>query len=104
MIQSKGMKPLNKETLKIAADKMLFEMEEKQYDTLLSDFALILKQMEVYNDIPGLDDATPMVFPYEIISSYLREDVATEPLSRDDVLKNAGDIENNQIKLPKVIK
>ena len=104
MIQSKGMKPLNKETLKIAADKMLFEMEEKQYDTLLSDFALILKQMEVYNDIPGLDDATPMVFPYEITSSYLREDVATEPLSKDDVLKNAGDIENNQIKLPKVIK
>ena len=63
----------------------------------------ILAQMEHIGSLPGVDDIEPMTFPYEIKTSYLREDVPSEPLSREDVLKNAGDVSNGQIKVPKVV-
>ena len=98
------MKPLNKETLKIAAHKLLFEMKENEYDTLLSEFETVSKQMEIYNRIPHLDEASPMVFPFEVSTTYLREDVVEAPLSKEEVLENASDVLSGQIKLPKVIK
>jgi Asp-tRNA(Asn)/Glu-tRNA(Gln) amidotransferase C subunit len=33
----------------------------------------------------------------------LREDVAETPLDRDEALKNAGNVQDGQIKLPKVV-
>jgi Asp-tRNA(Asn)/Glu-tRNA(Gln) amidotransferase C subunit len=34
---------------------------------------------------------------------YLREDVAETPLPRDEALKNAGSVQDHEIKLPKVV-
>lgn len=97
------MKPVNKEVLKTAANKLMFTMEESQYDTLLDEFDVILKQMEIIGKIPGVDEVEPMTFPFEISTSYLREDVTEKPLDRDEALKNASDVVDGQIRLPKVV-
>jgi len=55
------------------------------------------------SEIEGVDDVEPMTFPYEIKTAFLREDVASEPLNRDEALKNAGDVVEGQIRLPKVV-
>lgn len=97
------MKTPNKEILKRAAENMLFEMTEEECETLLKEFEIILAQMEHIGSLPDVDKIEPMTFPYEVRTSCLREDVPSEPLSREDVLKNAGDVSNGQIKLPKVV-
>lgn len=97
------MKDVNIDVLKEAGEKLMFRMEEEQYQTLLKEFETIRKQMELISNIPGVDEATPMTFPYEIKTSFLREDVTTEPLNRDEALKNAKDVVEGQIRLPKVV-
>lgn len=98
------MKKVTKEVLQESASKLMINLTDKELDTLLSDFDIIISQMELISDIPGVDDVEPMTFPFEITDIYLREDVATKPLDRSDVLKNAKDVLDNQICLPKVVK
>lgn len=97
------MKPINKDVLKTAANKLMFDMDENQYETLLKEFSTILKQLELMGDIPHIDDVEPMTFPFEVTTSYLREDVVQKPLDRDEALKNASDVVDGQIRLPKVV-
>lgn len=97
------MKEVNKDVLKEASHKLLFEMSEEEYDTLLKEFEVITKQMELISEIDGVDETTPMTFPYEVFTTELREDVAEETLSREEALKNAGDVVDGMIRLPKVV-
>ena len=98
------MKPINKQILKDAAKKMMFDMEEEQYDTLLKEFDLVLEQISILESVPNIDEVEPMVFPYEITTTYLREDVIEEPLTREEALRNTKEVINGQIALPRVIK
>ena len=98
------MKRATEETIKLAADKMMFKLTDEECQNLVKDFEIIMSQMELIAKIEGVDDATPMTFPFEVSSTYLREDVAESPLSRDDALRNAKEVQNGQIKLPKVVK
>lgn len=97
------MKKVDKALLKEAANLLLFDMSEEQYDTLLKEFAVTLRQMELIRKIPGIDDLEPLVYPFPITSDVMREDVPEEPLPVQDVLKNAGAKEAGQISLPRVI-
>jgi len=97
------MKEINLDVLKDAAHRLLFDMSEEEYETLLSEFAVLTKQMETIGKIEGLDDFEPMTFPFDCETTYLREDVPTAPLSRDEALANTGSRFDNQIKLPKVV-
>lgn len=97
------MKAVNTELLKDIAHKLMFDMNEEQYDTLLKEFDTVIKQMELISEIKGADDAEPMTFPFDVTTSYLREDVASKPLDRDEALKNASDVIEGQIRLPKVV-
>lgn len=91
------------EILKKCANNLMFDMSEEQYQVLLKEFETIAKQMELLGDIEGLSEVTPMTFPFEVFSSFLREDVEGECLSKEEVLKNAKDVVDGQIKLPKVV-
>lgn len=97
------MKEINLEVLKDAANRLLFTMSEEEYQTLLNEFSVLTKQMEMIGKIEGVDDYEPMTFPFECSTDYLREDEPSTPLAREDVLKNAGSVLDNQIKLPKVV-
>lgn len=97
------MKTVDKLLLKEAANKLMFDMEDSQYDTLLEEFDVVLKQMELISEIDGVDETKPMTFPFEVTSSFLREDVADTPTDRDEALKNASDVVDGQIRLPKVV-
>ena len=98
------MKKVDINVLKEAANKLMFDMSESEYETLLEEFEIITKQMELITEIPGVDDAIPMTFPFDVYVTYLREDIPTEPLSREEALKNADEVVDGQIRLPKVVK
>lgn len=97
------MKEITKEVLVDAAHRLLFDMSEQEYDTLLEEFDILKKQMELIGKIEGLEDYPPMTFPFPCEVSYLREDVPVTPLDRDEALSNAGSTQDHQIKLPKVV-
>ena len=97
------MKAINKEVLKDAAKRLLFDMSDAEYETLLKEFDIIVKQMELIGKIEGVDDYAPMTFPFECTTDYLREDIPARPLSKDEALRNAKNKLGGQIKLPKVV-
>ena len=97
------MKQIDKDVLKDAARRLLFDMSEEEYDTLLQEFDVLTKQMETIGKIPGLESYEPMTFPFDCHTSYLREDVPEEPLTPEEALRNAGSVSEGQIKLPTVV-
>lgn len=98
------MKEVNKEVLKDAANRLLFEMSEEEYDTLLNEFDIVKAQLSMIGKIPGIDEVEPMTFPFECTTDYLREDVPSATLSVEEVLQNSKVNEDNQIRIPKVVK
>lgn len=97
-------KPVNKETLKEAANKLMFDMTDQEYETLLEEFDILMQQIELMNEIPGIDNVEPVVFPFDVTNDYLREDIPSTPLNKEDALKNASDVSDGQIILPKVVR
>ena len=97
------MKTYNIEVLKDASHRLLFEMSDEQYDTLLKEFDIVTSQMKLIGEDSSIDSYEPMVFPFECTTSYLREDEPEAPLTREEALKNAHNKMGGQIKLPKVV-
>ena len=91
------------EILKKCANNLMFDMSEEQYQLLLKEFEIITKQMELLGEIDGLSEVEPMTFPFDVFTSYLREDIEGECLTKEEVLKKAKDVVDGQIKLPKVV-
>lgn len=97
------MKKVTLETLQESAHKLLFDMSKEEYQTLLDEFSIITKQMELMANIKGIDEVEPMTFPFECETDFLREDEPTTPLTQEEALRNAKDVVEGQIRLPKVV-
>ena len=97
------MEKINKDVLKKVANNLMFDMTDEEYETLLTEFDVLVKQFELMSEINGLEEVTPMSFPFEVTNDYLREDIPDTPLNREDALKNAKDVVDGQIRLPKVV-
>lgn len=91
------------EILKKCANNLMFDMSEEQYQLLLKEFQVITKQMELLGEIDGLSEVEPMTFPFDVTTTFLREDVEGICLTKEEVLRNAKDVVDGQIKLPKVV-
>lgn len=89
--------------LKELSKKLYFDMSEEQYKTLQNEFDVILKQMELIGEIEGLEDVSPMVFPYLEPGLGLREDEPGETLKPEEVLQNASETMMNMVKVKKVV-
>ena len=94
---------ITKDKLKDYASKLMFDMNDSEYETLEKEFEIILKQMDLIGKIDNIKDIEPMTFPFSIEGVTFREDVPTESLDIEDVLKNAKDVENSMVKVPKVV-
>lgn len=94
---------MNQEQLKEYAHKLMFDMNEEEYDTLMQEFDVVLKQMDLIGEIKGLSDLEPMTFPYQIDHAKFRKDNIVKSISIEEALKNAKEVEREQIKVPKVV-
>ena len=97
------MKEYNIDVLKDAANRLLLDMSESEYETLLSEFDIVTKQMKPLGDNKELDKLEPMVYPFEVFTTEMREDIAEQPLTREEALRNSQRKVGGQIKLPKVV-
>lgn len=94
---------ITKDNLKKYALNLMFEMSDKEYETLESEFGIILKQMELIDNIEGIDKIEPMIFPFVTYEAQLRKDEAFDDLSVNEVLQNTTHEVNDQVKVPKVV-
>lgn len=94
---------MDKETLKMLANKLMFTMEDSEYDTLLEEFDTIQKQMDLIGKIEGIENVEPMSYPFSLDDVCLREDEVIDELEIDEILLNSGSNLYNQVKLPKVV-
>lgn len=96
---------MTKDKLEELAKKLMFEMEEDEYQTLLSEFDVILKQMNLIDKISDIDSVTPMTYPFdlELDDTYLREDNPSNEICFDDMKVNVKDYDSGMVKVPKVV-
>ena len=94
---------MDKEMLEMLANKLMFTMNDSEYDTLLDEFDIILKQMDLIGKIDNIENVEPMSYPFELEDVVLREDEVIDELEIDEILQNSGSNLYNQVKLPKVV-
>ena len=94
---------MDKEKLKVLANKLLFTMDDSEYETLSEEFDIILKQMDLIGEIKDIDKVEPLIYPFLLDDVSMREDEVLEELEIDDILSNSGSNLYNQVKLPKVV-
>lgn len=97
------MKKIDKPLLIDASQRLMFVMTDNEYDVLISEFDVLLKQMALIGKISGVDALTPMTFPFPITTSQLRDDVPSMTLKQKQATENAKQVRDGQIKLPKVV-
>ncbi len=96
---------ITKEMLKDYARKLMFDMNDNEYETLEDEFKIILKQMELIENIPNIKDVEPLFYPYVSYGAKLRCDEVNEMemLSVNEVLENTEHQVRDQVKVPRVV-
>lgn len=94
---------VTKEKLKNYASKLMFDMKDEEYETLLNEFDVILKQMDLIGDIDNISDVEPMTFPFELDDVELRNDNDSRNIEIEDALSNTGSKKGREIRVPKVV-
>lgn len=97
------MERISVEKLHELALRLKFRMSEEEYKTLQDEFDVLLRQMELLGDIENIDNVEPMVFPFVATTLGMREDEVKDQLSKEDVLKNAAQVQNDMVKVQKVV-
>ena len=96
---------ITRDKLEEFAKKLMFEMNEEEYNTLEEEFDVILKQMELIDNIKDINDVEPMTYPFDLEQddSYLREDVYSNEINFEDMRVNVKEYEDSRVKVPKVV-
>lgn len=96
---------ITRDVLDKLAKKLMFKMNEEEYQTLESEFDIILKQMEFIDKIDGIENVNPMTFPFdlELDDNDLREDIYNNEIDFNYMVINVKDYDDNRVKVPKVV-
>lgn len=94
---------MDKKELELLASKLMFTMDEAEYETLSNEFEVILKQMDLIGKIKDIDKVEPLVYPFKLDNVKMRKDEVVDELELEDILANSGSNLYNQVKLPKVV-
>ena len=94
---------IDKNKLKAYANKLMFDMNDSEYETLQEEFETILKQMELLGEIDGIREIEPMTFPFMLEEVILRNDEEYVNIDVNDALKNCHDRKGDEVRVPRVV-
>ena len=94
---------ITKEKLKNYANKLMFDMNDEEYETLQKEFDVIIKEMDLIGNIENIESVEPMTFPFELDSVELRNDFDSRNIEIEDALSNTGSKKGREIRVPKVV-
>lgn len=90
------------EMLKKLGLKTMFNISDEEMPELVEEYDIFMNHVSVLEkiDTTGVE---PLAYPYEIDTNFLRDDNPVDVISLEDVLANAKSVQENQIKVPKVV-
>jgi len=94
---------ISKDKLKDYANKLMFDMNEEEYETLQQEFETILKQMDLIGEIEEIKGVTPMTFPYVNTEVSLRDDQESRCITTENALANCHDKKGREVRVPRVV-
>lgn len=89
--------------LRKLAKSLQFSFKEEEYLDVLNEFNEMLACTKMLDEVESYQDYEPMTFPLIYDTNGLRDDIEEDPLLVTEVLSNAKDTLDNQVKLPKVV-
>ena len=92
-----------KEMVDDYADKLLIGLTPEENKMVLDEFDVIDKQINIINNIPGLEKVEPMTHALDDFEFELREDVIEESIPIEDLLANCDDVSGREVEVPKVV-
>lgn len=97
------MSKFTKEMVDDYADKLLIGLTPDENKMVLDEFEIIDNQINIINDIPGIDKVEPMTHALDDFEYELREDVAEESIPIEELLQNCKDSTAREVEVPKVV-
>lgn len=85
------------------ADKLLIGLTEEENKMVLEEFEIIDKNINIINEIEGIEEIEPMSHCLDDFVYELREDVVAKSVDIDELLQNCDDYINDEVKVPKVV-
>lgn len=85
------------------ADKQLIGLSPEENKMVLDEFSIIDAHINMLNDIPALEQASPMTHCLDDFIYELREDIADKSIPIELLLKNCDDYIDTEVKVPKVV-
>lgn len=93
---------MERKVLEKLASQLMIKIADDEINELMSAYKQFMEQVELLDKI-DTSDVEPLFYPYEIETTFLRNDHVEKELAKEDVLKNAYSVEDDYIKVVKVI-
>lgn len=93
-----------KEVVNDLADKLLIGLTEEENKMVLDEFEIIDKNINIINEIEGIDNIDPMTHCLDHFEYELREDEVEESIPVEEALTNCDDYLGREVRVPKVVK
>ncbi len=97
------MSKFTKELIYDYADKLLIGLSEEENAMVLNEFDLIDANLNLVNQIEGIEKVEPMTHALDDFIYMLREDEVEESPSIEELLQNSDVTEGREIVVPKVV-
>lgn len=94
---------IEKSKLKEYANKLMFDMNDSEYETLQQEFEIIQKQMDLIGEIDEIKGVEPMTFPYKLDDVKLRDDSISRTIDVEDALSNCHRKKGREVRVPRVV-
>lgn len=98
------MQKFTKEMVDDYAAKLLIGLTPEENKMVLDEMEIIEATMAKINEIPDIAKVEPMTHCLDNFAATLREDVAEESCSIEDIMRNCDNYEDREIVVPKVVK
>ena len=93
----------NEELIDNLAGKLMIGLSREENKTVLDEFEVINKNMELINQIPNIKDVEPLTHPYDLYVGTLREDEPSMSVPFREALQNCDDLDGREVKVPKTV-
>ena len=97
------MAKFTKEMVDDYADKLLIGLTSEENKMVLEEFDIIDEQINIINNIPDIENVTPMTHALDDFEYELREDVVEESVPIEDLLSNCDEFTGREVEVPKVV-
>ena len=97
------MSKFTKEMVDDYADKLLIGLTPEENKMVLDEFDVIDEQINIINDIPGIEKVEPMTHALDDFEYELRDDDEDGSVPIEELLQNCDEFSGREVEVPKVV-